>query len=208
MPFVSFEGVDGSGKSTQLARLADWLEAQGEVVVRTKEPDGGRLGADVRGVLTRERGFSLSAVEELLLVAAARHDHVRGVIRPGLDAGQWVLCDRFVDSTFALQVHAADAPAELFRVVTAAVVGHTSPDLTFILDIDPARAASRRETRGAGLADPAERTRDFKKIRQGFRLLVATESRRCRLIDADQDPSAVALAIQAEVRGSGLFPQD
>ena len=95
----------------------------------------------MRGVLTRERGFSLSAVEELLLVAAARHDHVRGVIRPGLEAGPWVLCDRFVDSTFALQVYAADAPAELFRVVTAAVVGHTSISILLAQRHDEKRAA-------------------------------------------------------------------
>ena len=206
MPFVSFEGVDGAGKTTQLVLLAEWLESQGQTVVRTKEPDGGRLGADLRSILARDRSFSLSAVEELLLVAAARYDHVRSVIRPVVKAGNWVLCDRFVDSTFALQVHAAGASPELFHAVTRAVVGQTQPDLTIILDIDPEHAAARRQARGAGPIDPAERTRDFGRVRKGFQLLAGAEPHRCRLIDADQDLGSVALAVQDEVRALGLLP--
>ena len=208
MPFVSFEGIDGSGKTTQLARLASWLEAKGQSVLRTKEPDGGRLGLEVRGVLTRDRSFSLHAVEELLLVAAARYDHVRSVIRPALESGKWVLSDRFLDSTFALQVHEAGASAELFDVVTATVVGETLPDLTFILDLDPESALARRQARGVASADPAERTRDFDCIRRGFRLLAEADPGRCRVIDADQNPDSVAHFIQAEVRALELLPQD
>ena len=91
MPFISFEGIDGAGKTTQLRRTAGWLEAQGHTVVRTKEPDGGHIGPAVRSILTAVRDLALHPVEELLLVSAARYDHVRRVIRPALEAGAWVL---------------------------------------------------------------------------------------------------------------------
>lgn len=208
MPFVSFEGVDGAGKTTQLARLAGWLVSQGQDVLTTKEPDGGRLGAEVRGLLTRERDRPLDAVEELLLVASARYDHVRSVIRPALSAGRWVLCDRYVDSTFALQVHAAGAEVELFQAVTSAVAGDTLPDLTIILDIDPRRAAARRQMRAGAPADPAESSRNFDRIRAGLRLLADADPCRYRLIDASRPVGAVATRIQAEVLALGLLAQN
>ena len=109
MPFVSFEGVDGAGKTTQLRRTAQWLAESGVHVVRTKEPDGGRIGTAIRAILASDRAVPLSATEELLLVSAARYDHVRSVVRPALAVGAWVLSDRFYDSTYALQVHGTHA---------------------------------------------------------------------------------------------------
>lgn len=206
MPFVSFEGIDGSGKSTQLKRLADWLEAEGHRVLRTKEPDGGRLGSEVRAMLTRERPFALDAVEELLLVSAARYDHVRTVVRPALAEGYWVLSDRYVDSTYALQIHAGDAPEGLLGAVNRAVVGETLPDLTLVLDLSPDEALVRRRNRGpAAAADPAEQTRRFGLVREGFRRLAETEPLRCRLIDGNRDEESVAGSIRDELRKGGIF---
>jgi dTMP kinase len=205
VPFVSFEGIDGSGKSTQLERLAAWLETQGQTVVRTKEPDGGHLGASVRGILIQERQDALKAMEELLLISAARYGHVREVIHPALDAGHWVLCDRFIDSTFALQVYDGGVSEELFHAVTDAVVGETRPDLTIILDVAPRQAAARRDARGGASADPAERTRNFERIRAGFAMLARTDRKRYRLVDADQDEGSVAHSIQEAVRALHLW---
>jgi dTMP kinase len=102
MPFVSFEGVDGGGKTTQLRLLGDWLDERGETVTCTREPGGGSLGMAVRDIFTAPgRALPLSPTEELLLINAARYDHVRSVIRPALARGEWVLTDRFMDSTCA-----------------------------------------------------------------------------------------------------------
>lgn len=198
MPFVSFEGVDGGGKTTQLGLLGDWLISQNQVVVRTREPGGGGLGKAVRACLTAERTTPLSATEELLLVSAARYDHVRSLIRPALADGAWVLTDRFYDSTFALQVFETGVSENLYEITRQAVVGDTVPNITFVLDLDPSLAAQRRQARGDA-GDPAERTRNFERIRAGLHRVVERDPERCRLIDAGQEPEVVAQAIQAHV---------
>lgn len=144
MPFVSFEGIDGSGKSTQAARLTSWLRRTGFQVTATGEPGGGRLGRAVRAGLTETGPGRLSAMEEFLLVSASRYDHVRGVVLPALSRGEWVVCDRYVDSTFAFQVYRQDVPRELFEAVTSAVTAGAMPDFTFVLDLDPLEAEGRR----------------------------------------------------------------
>ncbi len=195
MPFVSFEGVDGSGKTTQVARLHSALAAQGHDVVQTKEPDGGHIGGLVRAILVDPaRVARLSPTEELLLISAARYDHVRSVISPALMRGAWVISDRFYDSTFAFQAFETGVDAELFAVVTRAVVGDLAPDLTIILDADDAVSRSRRAARpeAASEVDPSEALRDFARIRRGLMKLVHDEPQRCRLVDASQPPDAVA----------------
>lgn len=197
MPFISVEGVDGSGKTTQTALLVDYLQQIGRRVIRTKEPDGGRLGAEVRAILTNPRHV-LSPLEQLLLVNAARTDHVRSVIRPAINAGAWVVCDRFVDSTYAFQVAAAEH--ELLSIHEAAVslvVGDTLPDLTIILDLPIEVARGRREARNGSCDDPAEKSRDFVAIRAALIEAARRAPSRCRIVDANRDPQAVA----ADVRG-------
>ena len=184
MPFISFEGVDGSGKTTQLERVARWLRDLGRTVVSTKEPDGGRIGMDVRTILCTPRDTPLHHVEELLLVSAARYDHVRSVIAPALAAGSWVLADRFMDSTYALQVYGTDTPDALFKAACAAVSGSLDPDLTLILDLPAGAAETRRQQRAAKLDDPAELSRDHARIADGFRHVARNDAGRCRLIDA------------------------
>jgi dTMP kinase len=209
VPFVSFEGIDGSGKTSQLELLADWLERQGHRVVRAKEPDGGRLGRGVRALLTARREAALDPLEELLLVSAARVDHVRSTIRPALAAGYWVLCDRFLDSSFAFQFYRMGMSDGLWREISTAVVGATLPDLTFILDIPPHVARDRLLTRSDGnnACDPAEATRDFQRIRDGFKVIAALDADRCRLVDASGEMDAVADAVRTELCCSGLFPE-
>ncbi|WP_186063242.1 dTMP kinase [Burkholderia gladioli] len=192
MPFISIEGIDGSGKSQQVKLLVEKLRNIGRTVVATKEPDGGQLGAEVRAMLTRP-DRRLSPAEQLLLVSAARFDHVRSVIRPALASGQWVISDRFVDSTYAFQVAASDLDLhQLFRSARDIVVGSTLPDLTIILDLPLDVARDRRERRRDFIADPEEKTRDFAAIRDGLLAVALDNPGRCHLIDANQSPNAVA----------------
>jgi dTMP kinase len=200
VPFVSIEGIDGSGKSTQVEKLVLRLEAAGLDVLRTKEPDGGRIGLDVRSIMTA-RDPRLSGLEELLLVSAARVDHIRSIIRPALAAGRWVVSDRFVDSSFALQVIDGGVSEATYQAIASEVVGDTLPDLTFILDLTEELAVSRREARrtGAAAADPAEASRDFHRIREGYLEVARRYPGRCRVIDAATTPEHVHEAIWQEI---------
>jgi len=192
MPFISIEGIDGSGKSEQVKRLVDHLRALGLSVLQTKEPDGGHLGKEVRAILTHA-DRNLASAEQLLLVSAARYDHVKNVIRPALENGQWVISDRFVDSTYAFQVAVSDTDLhQLFRSVTDVVVGTTLPDLTFILDLPLKIAGARRDQRHDDISDPAEATRDFAAIRNGLLEVAIQNPERCHIINANQQPGEVA----------------
>lgn len=192
MTFVSFEGIDGSGKTEQVRLLVENLRSVGRTVLQTKEPDGGQLGAEVRAILTHP-DRQLTPAEQLLLVSAARFDHVRSVIRPALANGQWVVSDRFIDSTYAYQVAVSDVDLlQLFRSTRDIVVGFTLPDLTIILDLPLEVACGRRRQRRDGVLDPAEATRDFAAIREALIEVARADPKRCHIIDADQSPSAVA----------------
>jgi dTMP kinase len=194
LPFVSIEGIDGSGKTTQVQFLCSALEATGKNVVRTKEPDGGRLGLEVRAMLTKENR-SLSRIEELLLVNASRYDHVRSVIRPALKAGDWVISDRFVDSTFAFQAYGDDSLTALFKTVTALVVNDSLPDFTFILDLPEDEAMTRRRGRPGAGTDPTEAIRNFRTIRAGFLEAARLAPNRCHVVDARSEETEVAARI-------------
>ena len=192
MPFASIEGIDGSGKTEQVRLLVKRLRSTGRTVLQTKEPDGGKLGAEVRAILTRP-DRRLASAEQLLLVSAARFDHVRSVIRPALAEGQWVVSDRFIDSTYAFQVAVSDVDLHnLFRSTREIVVGATLPDLTIILDLPLEVAHDRRKRRSDGVTDPSEATRDFAAIREALVSLAREEPGRCHIINADQSLSAVA----------------
>jgi dTMP kinase len=199
VPFVSFEGVDGAGKTTQLTALGTWLESEGHTVLRTKEPGGGHLGQPVRDIFTATRAAPLWPIEELLLVNAARYDHVVTVIRPALARGEWVLTDRFFDSTYAIQVFETDVPIEVFNAVVATVVGDTIPDITFVLNLTPNAAEARRDRRGRD-DDPSEQTRNFDRICRGFLQVAASCPERCKLIDADAPASDVELTIRGHIQ--------
>jgi dTMP kinase len=200
MPFVSIEGIDGSGKTTQTEFLDATLRSRGLNVLRTKEPDGGWIGAEVRSILVKDRDAPLSPQEEMLLVFAARYNHVHQVIRPILEAGGWVVTDRFADSTFAFQVFETGVSEAAFDAIRTEVLGETIPDFTFILDIDPATAVNRRGIRGGKKdVDPAEATRNFERIRNGLLEVARREPVRCHVIDATAPPQRVADMIIAKI---------
>jgi len=190
--FISIEGIDGSGKTKQVKLLTEHLKSTNQSVLQTKEPNGGQLGMEIREILARS-DRRLAPEEELLLVSAARFDHVRSVIRPALANGQWVISDRFIDSTYAFQVAVSETDLnQLFRSTRDIVVGSTLPDLTIILDLPLKVASARRAQRSNDAPDPAEDTRDFATIRDGLLRVALDNPERCHVINANQSPSAVA----------------
>jgi dTMP kinase len=196
---ITFEGGEGAGKSTQIERLATALCAAGIAVVVSREP-GGTAGAEaIRDLLVNgppERWLPLS---ETLLLLAARLDHVERRIRPALAAGQWILCDRFVDSTRVYQGMAAAVGVELVNRLQAATIGDLAPDLTLILDV-PVEVGLARRGRNASESRFEDKGVAFhQRVRDGFLQLAAEEPARCRVIDAAQGADAVAAALREAV---------
>ncbi|MFO1012758.1 MAG: dTMP kinase [Caulobacteraceae bacterium] len=194
--FISFEGGEGGGKSTQARRLAERLSAVISEVVVTREP-GGSPGAEViRGLLVNGEVDRWSAVTETLLMYAARRDHIERVIRPALDAGGWVLSDRFADSTRAYQGAGGGAPQELIVALEQHVVGETMPDLTLILDLPVELGLGRAAQRGGAEARFEAKDIAFhERLRERFLAIARMEPERCAVIDAALAPDAVAEAI-------------
>jgi len=198
--FITLEGGEGAGKSTQIARLADWLKARGREVVTTREP-GGAPGAEmIRKLLVEGPAERWDGTTEALLHFAARRDHLRATVWPALERGAWVVSDRFADSTRAYQGYGHGLDLEsLDRLYEVAVDGF-HPDLTIILDLPIetglARAAARRgtETRYESLP------RDFhERVRQGFLEIAKSEPKRCAIVDATKDIDGIAQAIARTV---------
>ena len=196
--FITFEGGEGTGKSTHAAMLAQRLKGLGLGVALTREP-GGSPGAEIiRHVLLSGAAQPLGPDTEAMLFAAARDDHVRNTILPALNRGKWVICDRFADSTRVYQGIVGAVDPRLIGELERITVGATIPDLTFVLDVPAdvglARAGDRR---GAGDADRFEsETLEFhQKLRAGFRTLAKSEPKRCILIDATAPRSDVAAQI-------------
>jgi dTMP kinase len=201
--FITFEGGEGSGKSTQIKTLADRLNAARLRAIVTREP-GGSPGAEIiRHLVLSGMGKLLGPEAETLLFAAARDDHVRTVIKPALNQGIWVLCDRFSDSTRAYQGRLGRVAPELLNAMERVTIGDLKPDLTIILDVPVEvgmqRAAARRGT-GAPDRFEAEDIRFHQELRDAYRQIAAHEPQRCVLIDANADASTVAANIWAALR--------
>lgn len=201
--FITFEGGEGAGKSTQIKRLSEYFEASGERVEVTREP-GGSPGAEaVRHVILSGAAEPFGAKTEALLFAAARADHVDTRIRPAVEAGRIVLCDRYIDSTRVYQGATGSLDAAFLQRLERLAIGDMMPDLTLILDIDPrlgmARANARR---GEGTADRFEKEalKVHRARRQAFLTIAEAERERCVVIDASRPADEVAAAIWKTAR--------
>ena len=200
--FITLEGGEGAGKSTQAERLAARLRALAVAVVVTREP-GGSAGADImRHVLLSGAAKPLGPVVETLLFAAARDDHVRQTIAPALAEAKWVVCDRFIDSTRVYQGVLGRVDPKLIRGLERLTVSDTMPDLTLILDLAPEIGLARAAKRRAG-AQPdrfeIETIEFHTNLRHAFRRVAAAEPQRCVLIDANRPADKVADDIWAAV---------
>jgi dTMP kinase len=196
--FITFEGGEGGGKTTQARLLAAHLSAQGIPVLLTREP-GGAPGAEViRRVLLEGQGFDPLA--EAMLLFAARREHLTATIRPALAAGIWVICDRFADSTRAYQCHGLGLPGDVYRRLADLALEGFAPDLTLVLDIPPEAGMARAMARGVA-ADRYERLDAgfHARVRAGFLAIAAAEPDRCAVLDAARPVAEVAAAIRAAV---------
>ena len=199
----TFEGGEGSGKSTQIRKLAERLDTANLRAIVTREP-GGSPGAEIiRHLVLSGMGKLLGPDAETLLFAAARDDHVRTVILPALNQGIWVLCDRFFDSTRAYQGQLGQVLPGLVNAMQRVTIGDLKPDLTLILDVPVEiglqRAAIRR---GSGVADrfEAESVKFHQDLREAYRQIAAEDPERCVLIDATADPDTVASQVWTALR--------
>jgi dTMP kinase len=190
--FITLEGGEGVGKSSNLEFIRRHLEAAGKTVIITREPGGTPLGEQVRGLLLDHRHDGMSADAELLLMFAARAEHLAQVIRPALAAGKWVLCDRFTDATYAYQGGGRGIAAERIAALETWVQGDLRPDLTLLLDA-PVAVGMARAGRRAAKADRFEReqTAFFEQVRRTYLELAGRCAERYRVIDAGQTLSAV-----------------
>ena len=204
--FITVEGGEGAGKSTQIGRLAAWLDGRGVETVTTREP-GGTPGAEaIRALLVTGEPDRWDAATEALLIAAARCDHAEKVIRPALARGAWVLCDRFADSTLAYQGYAGGLPADGLTALTRFAVGDLTPDLTIVLDLPAAEGLKRAGARPAAESRFEARTLRFHEaVRGGFLDIARREPARCVVVDAAAPAGAVARTIAAAV-GERLLP--
>ncbi|MEA2863305.1 MAG: dTMP kinase [Bradyrhizobium sp.] len=201
--FITFEGGEGSGKSTQIKMLAERLDAAKHRAIVTREP-GGSTGAEIiRHLVLSGMGKLLGPDAETLLFAAARDDHVRTVIQPALNQGVWVLCDRFSDSTRAYQGRLGKVAPGVLNAMERVTIGDLKPDLTIILDVPVEvgmqRAATRRDG-GAPDRFEAEDVKFHQELRDAYRHIAAAEPERCVLIDATGDAGTVATEIWTAVR--------
>lgn len=198
--FITFEGGEGAGKSTQIARLRARLESLGKTVVATREPGGSPYAEEIRAFILGGKAKPLGAVAEALLFTAARIDHIDHTIEPALREGVHVLCDRFADSTRAYQGASGNVDASLINALERAALNGLKPDLTLILDLPPEmgllRAGARRETKGEGVDRFEEEDIAFhSKLRETFLAIARAEPERCLVIAADRTPDEVEAAI-------------
>ncbi len=194
--FVTIEGIEGVGKSTQVERLAAALRARGIALCVTREPGGTPLAEEIRALVLAAHDESMPPAAELLLMFAARAVHLSNLIEPALRRGQWVLCDRFTDATYAYQGAGRDLGTQAVEMLENYVQGARRPDLTFLLDMPVALALERVHRRGAG-ADrfEAERAEFFERVRHAYLARAAAEPRRIRIVDANRAADEVARTI-------------
>ncbi|RAK68891.1 dTMP kinase [Phenylobacterium kunshanense] len=183
--FITFEGGEGAGKSTQVLRLVARLESAGHEVVKTREPGGSPGAESIRDLVLRGAADRWSPVTETLLMYAARRDHIERVIRPALSRGAWVVCDRFADSTRAYQGAAGGTAPGLIAALETFVLEDIKPDLTLVFDLPVDIGLARAHARaGAEMRFESKGAAFHERLREGFRAIAEAEPERCALIDA------------------------
>jgi len=207
--FISFEGMDGSGKSTQISHLASSLRRLGIDVVLTREPGGTPLGEAIRGILLDVKNKGMHPTTELSLMFASRAQLVAMVIEPALERGAWVLCDRFVDSSEAYQGGGRELGSEIVLAMQQALLGGRTPDLTILLDHNVAESVTRARARSIATEGKESRFENegyyfFKRVQETFRQIAARDKRRVFLTDARRPIHVIHEEIVAEV--SRRFP--
>lgn len=200
--FITIEGIDGAGKSSQMASLRTLLEARGVVVVATREPGGTPLGEKLRELVLHE---VMHLETETLLMFAARREHIAQVIDPALAAGSWILCDRFTDATFAYQGGGRGLDPDRIATLAQWVHGSLKPDLTLVLDLDPEIAAHRLAKAG-NAPDKFEREQVdfFRRVRAAYAERARAEPQRVFMINADRPQAEIAKSVE-EIIVSSLF---
>lgn len=198
--FITFEGGEGAGKSTQVVRLVERLRGRDLDVVQTREPGGSTGAEEIRGLALNGDPGRWSAMTETMLMFAARSDHLEKTIRPALAAGRWVVCDRFADSSRAYQGAGGGTPGEFIEALDAAVVGETQPDLTLIFDLPVEVGLERAFGRGLFETRFESKGIDFhERLRRGFLEIARTHPERCVVIDAVGDQDEVEARVWAAV---------
>ncbi|MBZ2187724.1 dTMP kinase [Alcanivorax sp. JB21] len=195
--FITFEGVEGAGKSSNLGWAAELLRAEGIEVTITREPGGTPLAEALRDLLLAPHEEPVAPDTELLLIFAARAQHLQQVIRPALAAGKWVLCDRFTDATYAYQGGGRGLPVDHIAALETLVQGDLRPDATFLFDIDVLTGLSRAGKRGKLDRFEQEERAFFERIRESYMRRAADDPTRFRLIDAGAPLDEVRMQVQA-----------
>ena len=195
--FITFEGIDGAGKSTQIAAVVALLRARGIEVEQSREPGGTPLGERLRELLLHE---PMHLETEAMLMFAARREHLAARIEPALAAGKWVVCDRFSDATYAYQVGGRGLDAAKFAALEAWVHPGLQPDLTLVFDLDPAVAAARVAAAGAAPDRFEREQRDFfERVRNAYLARAQVAPQRVCVIAAEGDPDAIRAEVEAVV---------
>ena len=192
--FITFEGMDGAGKSTQIARTADWLRARGHAVLLTREPGGTPLGESLRALLLHQ---AMHPDTEALLMFAARREHLAQVIEPALARGEWVLCDRFTDASFAYQGGGRGLDTVRLEALEAWVQRGLQPGLTLLFDL-PCEVAAQRLAASGGDPDRFEREQSdfFNRVRAAYLARAKTDARRMQVLDAARTPEEVSVQLE------------
>ncbi len=198
--FITVEGIEGAGKTTQLAFIRDYLETAGKRVLLTREPGGAALSEEIRALLLQQRQEGMSVDAELLLLFAARAEHLHQVIRPALESGIWVLCDRFTEASYAYQGGGRGVAGERIAVLENWVQGNLRPDLTLLFDLPAEQGLARAGRRG--LLDRFEREEldFFQRVRNAYLEQAARHPNRYRIVDASRSVAAVRTEVEAIVQ--------
>ena len=199
--FITVEGGEGAGKTTQLAFMRGYLEQTGRRVVLTREPGGTPLGEEIRALLLGHRHDGMALTTETLLMFAARAEHLERVIRPALAAGHWVLCDRFTDATYAYQGGGRGLPPERIAILENWAQGALRPDLTLVFDVPVAVGLERAGRRSAADRFEREETAFFERIRAVYLDRARRNPDRYRIVDANRPVEAVRAEVQTLLAG-------